>query len=83
MGTFPVKGVIRVLLRYCDSDREQKQLQLLQSFSPLQALSDDLAVNVRVRSVELYKDKMQIASDSNSDNRAADRARLQNDAEGQ
>ncbi|KAF8926780.1 hypothetical protein BGZ47_002532, partial [Haplosporangium gracile] len=60
---FSLRASMRNLLFYCESDRGQKQLQLLRSFSSLQAEADDLAVNIGVRSVELYKGK--VAGNSN------------------
>ncbi|KAF9899037.1 hypothetical protein EC991_009744, partial [Linnemannia zychae] len=62
---FPLKVAMRKLLFYCESDRGQKQLQLLRSFSFLQVESDDLAVNIGVHAVGLYKNK--VAGISKSD----------------
>ncbi|GJJ71550.1 hypothetical protein EMPS_03900 [Entomortierella parvispora] len=57
-------------LLYCESNRGQKQLELLQSCSSLQVVSDDLAVSIKVQSVGSYKEKVQQKSGLNADSGA-------------
>lgn len=71
---FKLRVSMRALLKYCESDYGQKQLELLESCSSLQAESDHLAVNIGIHSVGSYKDKVQPKRGLN----AASEARISN-----
>lgn len=59
---FPLRSSVRVLLRYCDSDRGKEQLELLRSFSTFEVISSHIAVNAGIRLGSQLKYKFHLST---------------------